>query len=241
MRFGPNRAPVLSATPSVLTVQVPNGQPLGPTIVSVDGVGGPTSYTVAGSKIGYLPPSPVAVCNCGCGCDTCGCNDPYLTICVSQPAYLGADLGGESGDVYGERGEFYQSVTDLSIPGRPGAAKAVQFTIHRQYRSAVNSTGPLGANWDNNYFENLKTEIDGSIVHRNGYGRYDRYLLNNQGAFVAPAELFAQLTQTNNGYTLRYQDGTVKQFSPTGQLQQIADRNGNTLEFGYNTQGQLTR
>src|ERR1041385_275783 len=37
VRFGPNRAPVFSATAVQLIVQVPNGQPLGPTVVSVNG------------------------------------------------------------------------------------------------------------------------------------------------------------------------------------------------------------
>src|SRR5262249_53296915 len=62
VRFGPNRAAVLSATSSQLTVQVPNGQPLGPTIVSLNSVTVGTFFTVTNAKIASLPANPVAGC-----------------------------------------------------------------------------------------------------------------------------------------------------------------------------------
>src|SRR3954451_13396334 len=69
VNFGPNRAPVLSASPTQLTVQVPNGQPLGPTTVSVNSglssttvsandTTGPTFQTAAGSKSSDPPSRP---------------------------------------------------------------------------------------------------------------------------------------------------------------------------------------
>ena len=231
VRFGPNRAPVLSAIAMSLTVQVPNGQPLGSTRVTVDGSNGLTFITIVRSKI-PTPPNPVAECQ-GCTCQSCGCQDPNSSPCVSRGAFLG-------NSIYGERGEFFQSVTDLSIAGRPGAAAMLQYSIQRQYRSAANNNGLIGNKWDHNYFENLEVQIDGSIIHRNGLGRNDRYLLNNQGNFVAPPEFYTTLVRNPGGsYTLRYKDGTVKQFDSTGKIQQVADRNGNSLGYSYNAQGQL--
>jgi hypothetical protein len=56
-RFGPNRAPVVSASPSEVKVQVPNGQPLGGTRLSIDGSNGLSFNTILQSKI-PTPPSP---------------------------------------------------------------------------------------------------------------------------------------------------------------------------------------
>jgi IPT/TIG domain-containing protein/uncharacterized protein DUF6531 len=185
LRFGPNRAPVLSSTGTTLTARVPNGQPLGPTQVTVDSSNARSFITIARSKI-VAPPNPAAQCE-GCGCDPC-CQPPNSSPCVSKSAHLGATLGGKSGNIYGERGEFYQHVTDLVIPGRTGAADTVHYTLTREYRSAADNQGPLGNKWDHIYFEKLELEPDGSIMDHDGLGRNNRYLLNNVGEFVAPPE-----------------------------------------------------
>jgi len=235
VKFGPNRAPVLNASPTRLTVQIPYGQPLGPTSVTVNGSSGRPFITTTRSKIA-LPPNPVAGCQ-GCAC-ACSCQDQNSSPCVSKGAYLGGSPG--NGNIYVERGEFFQTVTDLSIPGRPGAAPIVQFAVQRQYRSAAVNSGAVGSKWDHNYFENLQVEPDGSVVYHNGLGRNDLYLRNNVGAFVAPPEFYTKLTHNTDGsYTLQFRDHTLKQFDSTGKLQTIADRNANALTFSYNSQGQL--
>ncbi len=237
VKFGPNRAPVLAATATQLTVQVPNGQPLGSTTVSVSGVSGPKFLTAASSKIASIPPNPAAQCG-SCGCPTCRCREPNSTPCVSQAPNLG---GGPNGSIYGDRGEFFQSVTDLAIPGRPGASAEVEFRLQRSYRSAAYNSGPLGNKWNTSYFETLQKEGDGSLIDIDGSGRYNRYLLNNQGNYVAPAEVYDTLVKNGDGsYTLTYPDGTFKNFSSTGQIESITDRNGNSLTFSYNGSGQLT-
>jgi YD repeat-containing protein len=81
---------------------------------------------------------------------------------------------------------------------------------------------------------------DGSIVHHNGLGRNDLYLLNNVGELVAPPEFYTQLTHNADGsYSLQYKDQTVKQFDQTGKIQKITDRNRNSLGFSYNSRGEL--
>ncbi len=239
VKFGPNRAPVLTATSTQLTVQIPYGQPLGPTSVTVNGSSGRAFITTTRSKIA-VPPNPAAGCQpCACACS---CPDQNSSPCVSQGAYLGGSPGNATGNgnIYGERGEFFQTVTDLSIPGRPGAAPAVQFAVKRQYRSAAVNSGPLGNKWDHNYFENLQVEADGSVVHHNGLGRNDLYLKNDAGAFVAPPEFYTTLTHNSDGsYSLLFKDRTLKQFDSTGKIQRTADRNGNALTFSYNSQGEL--
>ena len=238
VRFGPNQAPVLTATGSDLTVQVPNGQPLGPTLVSVNGNNGPTFHTVANAKIANVPPNPAVACGTSqCPCPTCGCQEPQSSPCVSQSTRLGGTPGGSN---YGERGEFFQPATDLAIPGVPGADPLVQFSLTRMYRSASDASGPQGSKWDQGYFEHLTVEPDGSIMDSNN-GRNDRYLLNNMGNYVAPPELFTQLVKNGDGsYTLTYKNRTVKSFNSEGEITSISDRNGDSIALAYNGQGQLT-
>src|SRR3954447_5766733 len=64
VRFGPNRAPVLSSNGDTLTVQVPNGQPYAPTQVSVDGGNSLTFQTATNTKTTGSNPC-LCVCNGG--------------------------------------------------------------------------------------------------------------------------------------------------------------------------------
>ena len=116
----------------------------------------------------------------------------------------------------------------------------VNYAFRRNYRAQINTDGSLGHNWDHNYFERLAVQIDGSVIHNNGLGRNDRYLVNNVGEFVAPPEFYTELTKNVNGtFTLRYRGETTKTFDPDGKLLEIRDRNGNFMTFQYNAQQQL--
>src|SRR5262249_18488214 len=137
VRFGPNRAPVLTSTAEALTVQVPNGQPYAPTQVSVDG-----SNTLLFNTASNAKPPPPNVCMC---CPTTG-GSPSTT-CVVIPAGGGISL---------DRGEFFDFQKELSIPGRPGADRLLDYSFQRYYRNQVTTNTPLGHNWDHNYFEHLE-------------------------------------------------------------------------------------
>jgi RHS repeat-associated protein len=238
VRFGPNRAPALTASPSQITVQVPNGQPLGLTQVTVSSSNGLTFITGYRSKIPMVPNNPKG---CGPCPNPCDCTDTYMSPCPSTSFNPGPPLGGSNGgDVSGNSGEFDQTATDLAIPGRPGASGRVQYRLTRVYRSLSNGQSPLGSKWDHIYFDHLVIEGDGSVVHDDGLGRNDHYLLNNQGKLVAPPEFYTRLTKNPDAsYTMRYQDGTTKHFDQTGKITQIADRNGNALSFSYDAQNRL--
>src|SRR5262249_45283421 len=117
VRFGPNRAPALTATATQITVQVPTGQPLGPTQVTVSSSNSLSFVAAARSKIPLVPNPPARCGFCACRCDTCRKD---LSPCPAFFSDLGAPAGGNGGggSIYGDRGELYQTVTDLSIAGR---------------------------------------------------------------------------------------------------------------------------
>src|SRR5262249_44559660 len=86
VRFGPNRAPVLSSTVTELVVQVPNGQSLAETRVIVNGSNPRPFFTIARSKIPTPPNGPK--CSCCVPGASAGGNESVAPSC--------AQLGGGS-------------------------------------------------------------------------------------------------------------------------------------------------
>ena len=160
--------------------------------------------------------------------------------CVVPGTRLGGDVGDASGTIYAEKGEFYLTEVDLSIPdARPTFP---DFSATRIYQSGSNTDGVLGHNWRQQYVdEKLEFQIDGSIVHNNGLDREDRYLLNETGdGFISPPEFFTDLTELSDGsFELRFENGTVRSFDEAGNLREIRDRNDNFMSFLYNAEGQM--
>ena len=162
------------------------------------------------------------------------------SICGVPGTRLGADVGDARGTTYAEKGEFYLTEVDLSIPD--ARSTFPDFSAARVYQSGSNTDGVLGHNWRQQYVdEKLEFQIDGSIVHNNGLDREDRYLLNETGdGFISPPEFFTQLTELSDGsFELRFEGGIVRSFDEAGNLQEIRDRNNNFMSFLYNTEGQM--
>src|SRR5207302_7695198 len=97
--FGPNTGTVRSSTTTRLEVQVPNGQPSGPTTVTVNGSNARPFITAERIKA----PGPHNPPKC-CDCPSCCPSNP----CTEPGAHLGSLYGGKSGDIYGQRGEYFQ-------------------------------------------------------------------------------------------------------------------------------------
>lgn len=191
VRFGPNRAPVLSASGNSLRVQVPHQLGTTQATVTVDGDASNSIRFIVYTNFKNLDDNPHE-------CATCN---------NSFDGWLGADLGGLSGNIYADRGEFFQRVTDYTLPGRSGAHPELHYRFSRHYRSKITDETALGHNWNHNYFEHFVIQIDGSIVHDNGLDRKDRYRVNNQGEFVAPAEFFTRLTKQADDSFVLERDG----------------------------------
>ena len=173
--------------------------------------------------------------SCGCECPPEGDN--------SSTSQHGAT--NSPGSIYGEKGEFFQSETDLYIPGRTGTSCSdLHYSFTRHYRAQIDTDGPLGHNWDHEYFQNLEVQIDGSVIHDNGLNRNkDRYLLNDDGkTYTSPPQFFTQLTrETDGSFKLRESNGIVKSFDSEGKLLEMRDRNENFMSFLYNDQNQMVQ
>ncbi|MEA5536936.1 RHS repeat-associated core domain-containing protein [Crocosphaera sp. XPORK-15E] len=158
--------------------------------------------------------------------------------------HLLASLGGQSGNVYADRGELMQRETDLYIPGRSSAGSQLNYSFTRHYSSQIDDSESLvGNNWKHEYFQKLEFQIDGSIIYDDGLDRQDRFYLNDMGdGYESPTEIFKVLTENNDGtFDLRTPNGIVHQFDEEGKLIEISDRNDNFVTLQYNVDDQMIR
>jgi RHS repeat-associated protein len=156
----------------------------------------------------------------------CSCSNPNL----------GQDTQGDP--VNTSSGNFSETVTDLSIPGR-----GIPLAFTRTYNSqAASTSGPLGNGWASNLFMSL-TQPGGTgpvtIIQEGGA----RVIFNQSGTTYSPAAPRDIDTLTHNGdgsWTLVRLATTTFTFSSAGLLTSEKDLNGYTTTFGYNGASELT-
>lgn len=127
-------------------------------------------------------------------------------------------------------GNYVYQYQDLFIEGR-----GLPLAVTRSYNSLNPISGPFGSGWTFNY--NVKLAgINGSedvLVIRED-GRTDVYNASSNGTYSPPPGVFDILTWNLDGsYTLERKDHITYLFTPTGQLVNIADTNGNTINLTY--------
>jgi YD repeat-containing protein len=127
-------------------------------------------------------------------------------------------------------GNYYYGHQDLIIPG-PGLPLA----INRSYNSLNPIGGPFGASWTFNY--NVKLAgISGSEIVLVMWedGKTDIYNPSPNGTYSPPLGISDSLTRNTDGtYTIARNDHMTYQFTATGQLINIADNNGTTINLTY--------
>lgn len=129
---------------------------------------------------------------------------------------------------------FYQRA-DMSIPNRGLDLEAVFY-----YNSSYNTKNyGYGNGWSLGYEMRFIEDSLGIIIEQ-GDGRQDLYTRYGN-SFEAPAGVFSTLSIEGSGYTLTEKDGTQYRFTDpeSKKVTQIANRYGNALNLGYEN-GQLT-
>ncbi len=187
--------------------------------------------------------------SCGCGDDS-----PHfggIAIASAEcPSCLDDSniLSQDSGSVYLHNGEAFLNQVDLEIPGR-----GFNWSFERKYRSGITFHGPLGHNWDFNYNRRLLVEDNGDVLRMDGYGRVDRYELQETGFFIrkksfkTPTGFYTSLTENSDGtFSERDSGGSIVEYSAPdsagmAMMTALYDRNNNAMSFEYNDQGRLSR
>jgi RHS repeat-associated protein len=135
-------------------------------------------------------------------------------------------------------GEFTESATDISIPGRgPGLG------MTRSYSSQMTSEdGRLGYGWTDGYSMSIDADptlADTMDVHQEN-GSLVRFTQQTDGSWAAPGRVFASLVHHPDGsWTFTRQATQKYAFSSTGLLTSISDLNGETTTLSY-ASGKLT-
>jgi YD repeat-containing protein len=138
-----------------------------------------------------------------------------------------------TGDPFGtSSGQMFHSNTDISVPG-----KGIPLEFSRSYVSMSDHVGLLGNNWTSNYSWVLRIDANSSVEVRyaDGHAEYFNY---NAGTFTPRAGVYETLVKNgDNTYTLTTKDQIRVNFSTTGKLSTIVDRNGNTTAVSYDGSG----
>ena len=132
-------------------------------------------------------------------------------------------------------GDLFYQRNDLSVPNRGMDLAAVFY-----YNSSYNTKNyGYGNGWSLGY-EMRYIEDSLGIIIEQGDGRQDLYTRYGNN-FEAPAGVFSTLTMEGNGYKLTAKDGSYYRFTDlvSKKVTQIANRYGNALNLSYEN-GRLT-
>jgi RHS repeat-associated protein len=134
-------------------------------------------------------------------------------------------------------GALVQSARDVNVPGR-----GLGLSWRRTYVSSLASTdGPLGFGWSFDAGAHLSIDGSGNATFVDGGGTPAVFTNTTGGSFSAPSRVRASLTGNTDGtYSLtQFPSHVVSVFSAQGVLLTMADRNGYTTTFGYDTSGHV--
>jgi YD repeat-containing protein len=152
------------------------------------------------------------------GIGATGTNNPQGT--ASEPVSTG-------------NGNYFYQTTDFNIPGR-----GLQVLFQRTYNTQDSYAGPLGTNWTHSY-NILLTDESPAISIKWGDGHTDTYALTDS-LYVPPPGVYNTLVKNPDGtYALTQPNQAQYNFTATGTLLSIVDKNGNSLVFAYDGHGNL--
>lgn len=137
-------------------------------------------------------------------------------------------------------GNFYETQTDFAIGGR-GVGLYLTRTYSAQAAAAATSPGIFGYGWTHSFSEGLAVEGGGEkVILTRSNGSTIPFTKVSGSTYAAPP--WSQDTLSGSpeaGYTLIGADRTQLDFSGTGELGSVVDRNGNETTLSYDEAGRL--
>ncbi|MGA9761099.1 MAG: RHS repeat-associated core domain-containing protein [Gaiellaceae bacterium] len=129
-------------------------------------------------------------------------------------------------------GNFYQSLTDASVP-----AAGIPFSFVRTYNSRDDSVGPIGRGWSASPYVSLTTDRRDNVTLAAGNGQAIRFVRQQDGSFVHDANVTAELEKTDSGYELVQKSRDAQSFDSNGRMVSWLDPNRQGLHFSYDSSG----
>jgi len=143
--------------------------------------------------------------------------------------------------VYLSNGEYYRSVTDVSLVGR-----ALPVVITRTYGSRREYNSRFGYGWDMSYnmkVRRLAAEPNDPnfVTLLDGKGARRQYTQDatDPNLYLNLSDLDDYIYDSNNLLTLVKKSGIEYEFDGNGNLSAITDENGNNISFLYDPNGLL--
>jgi YD repeat-containing protein len=139
-------------------------------------------------------------------------------------------------------GNTYIEQQDIRVPGLGGGLTVARTWNSRWPATQITSSiGIFGSNWRSTYEERVFVGSDHYVRYARGDGSYWAFGYGSAGlVVVSPANVSATLSPGNSYITLTFQNGEQRRFDNTsGSLIAIIDRNGNTTQLAYDSQGRL--
>ncbi len=134
-------------------------------------------------------------------------------------------------------GNVFEYETDISLP-----CKGFNPNISRFYNSSDKSPGELGIGWQLGYDERIARIGKYTLAYQRNNGAYLEYEEdnNNPGLYLANKPKYGKIIQTVDGdFVLEFPEGVKKVFSASGLFLSQVDRNGNTMNFHYDSNHRL--
>ena len=162
---------------------------------------------------------------------------PYETAGGSNPAQMSDCLSCAGDPVNTSTGEFFETATDLSVPGRgPGLEQTRTYSSQR-----ASQGGPLGFGWSSPYgMKAVELSAGGSVQVLQENGSQVTFTPTGSGTYTAPTRVLAALVHNADGtWTFTRKSREIFTFSAAGWLTKISDLNANAVTLTYDTAGKL--
>lgn len=229
---------ICSVAPSVIRAQEANpclsittawaGDPPIPGFFYYYSYPGTFAYLIA-AHLASCPPPDSNHCDL-CGNGGAGPSGPGPVPKAAKPVEIGT-------------GNTYVQDVDLAVPGLGGGLR-----LRRRWNSVwptgqiATSVGMFGSRWRSTYEELLFQDATTNwLTYLKSDGRYVFFGLYSNGQFrsVGPGQTMIFGT-SGPDWTVQFTDGEVRTFDySTRVLKSIVDRNGNTTQLSYDSNGRL--
>ncbi len=161
-------------------------------------------------KEGFILPSPAPNCQGG------DHNAPPLEVCAASTNNISTGRLSHSQPLFAVK-----SLQPLSLD------------ISLYYRTLPSfAPSAIGNGWSHTYEMALQTGVNSSMVFWNE-GKRRVYTLNGTVYRPEKGDYSTLVRNADSTYTLTEKDGLVRNFSPSGKISSVVDRNGNALTFTY--------
>jgi YD repeat-containing protein len=139
-------------------------------------------------------------------------------------------------------------MTDTPLWYTSPVGPPVEITLNYNSESATAYHEPFGNKWQFNYGSFLVVDPSNTVTVFMPDGKRDVYVPDGAGGYVQPYQVFNKLTKiADNHFELRFPDDTVYAYNiPPGTaslqpfLVEIRDAHGQSLQFGYDSDVQLS-